>query len=50
MLVTHDSKAAAYADRVCFVRDGRVLEEIPLGRRADHSATPLISRLAQLGL
>ncbi len=50
VLVTHDSKAAAYADRVCFVRDGRVLEEIPLGRRADHSATPLISRLAQLGL
>ena len=50
VLVTHDSKAAAYADRVCFVRDGRVLEEIPLGRRADHSATPLISRLSQLGL
>ncbi len=50
VLVTHDSKAAAYADRVCFVRDGRILEEIPLGRRADHSATPLIARLAQLGL
>jgi putative ABC transport system ATP-binding protein len=50
VLVTHDSKAAAYADRVCFVQDGRILEEIPLGRRADHSATPLIARLAQLGL
>jgi len=50
VLVTHDSKAAAYADRVCFVQDGRILEEIPLGRREDHSATPLISRLAQLGL
>jgi len=50
VLVTHDSKAAAYADRVCFVQDGRILEEIHLGRRADHSATPLITRLAQLGL
>jgi putative ABC transport system ATP-binding protein len=50
VLVTHDSKAAAYADRVCFVQDGRIREEIPLGRREDHSATPLITRLAELGL
>jgi putative ABC transport system ATP-binding protein len=50
VLVTHDSKAAAYADRVCVVRDGRILEEIHLGRRATHDATPLIGRLAQLGL
>ncbi len=50
VLVTHDSRAAAYADRVCFVQDGRILEQIPLGRREDHSATPLITRLAQLGL
>ena len=50
VLVTHDSKAAAYADRVCVVRDGRILEEIPLGRRETHDATPLIARLAQLGL
>ena len=50
VLVTHDSKAAAYADRVCVVRDGRILEEIQLGRRDDHNATPLIARLAQLGL
>jgi putative ABC transport system ATP-binding protein len=50
VLVTHDSKAAAFADRVCVVQDGRILEEIPLGRREDHNATPLIARLAQLGL
>jgi putative ABC transport system ATP-binding protein len=50
VLVTHDSKAAAYADRVCVVRDGRILDEIVLGRRADHAAGPLIARLAQLGL
>jgi len=50
VLVTHDSKAAAYADRVCVVRDGRILEQIQLGRRSTHDATPLIGRLAQLGL
>ncbi|MEA2536074.1 MAG: putative transport system ATP-binding protein [Chloroflexota bacterium] len=50
VLVTHDAKAAAYADRVFFVQDGRLRDEIPLGRRIDHSATPLIARLAQLGL
>ena len=50
VLVTHDAKAAAYADRVFFVQDGRILEEIVLGRREEHGAKPLIDRLAQLGL
>ncbi len=50
VLVTHDSKAAAYADRVLIVQDGRILDEIVLGRRSDHGASPLITRLAQLGL
>ena len=50
LLVTHDARAAAYADRVLVVRDGAVLEEIKLGRRADHEARSLITRLAALGL
>ncbi len=50
ILATHDARAAAYADRVLVMRDGRVFETIELGRRQDHSAAPLISRLAQLGL
>ena len=50
VLVTHDAKAAAYADRVFFVQDGQLRDEIQLGRRTEHSATPLIARLAQLGL
>jgi putative ABC transport system ATP-binding protein len=50
VLVTHDAKAAAYADRVLVIEDGRITEEIGLGRRADHAAAPLIARLAQLGL
>jgi putative ABC transport system ATP-binding protein len=50
VLVTHDARAAAYADRVLVIGDGRIQEEIDLGRRADHSAAPLIARLAQVGL
>jgi len=50
VLVTHDAKAAAYADRVFVFLDGRIGDEIVLGRRVEHSATPLIARLAQLGL
>jgi putative ABC transport system ATP-binding protein len=50
VLVTHDARAAAYADRVHVVGDGRLLDTIALGRRADHDATQLIARLAQLGL
>ena len=50
VLVTHDAKAAAYADRVLVLRDGAVLDEIVLGRREDHAAGALIVRLAALGL
>jgi len=50
VLVTHDAKAAAYADRVLVIGDGRILDTIELGRRADHDATVLIGRLARLGL
>jgi putative ABC transport system ATP-binding protein len=50
VLVTHDARAAAYADRVMVIGDGRISDEIVLGRRTDHSASPLIHRLAQIGL
>ncbi len=50
VLVTHDAKAAAYADRVYVLRDGSLRDEIQLGRREDHGAAPLIARLADLGL
>ncbi len=39
VLVTHDAKAAAYADRVLVVGDGRIRDTIELGRRADHDAS-----------
>ena len=50
VIATHDARAAAYADRVLVMRDGRLVESVELGRRQEHGAAPLISRLAQLGL
>jgi putative ABC transport system ATP-binding protein len=50
VLVTHDSRAAAYADRVLVIGDGRIRDTVELGRRADHDPTALIARLARLGL
>jgi putative ABC transport system ATP-binding protein len=50
VLVTHDARAAAYADRVLIIGDGVIKDEIILGRRSDRSAAPLIARLTQLGL
>ena len=50
VLVTHDAHAAAHADRVLVISDGRIRDEIELGRRKDRDARPLITRLAQLGL
>ena len=50
VLVTHDARAAAHADRVLVVGDGQIRDEIVLGRRSDHAAASLIARLAQLGL
>jgi putative ABC transport system ATP-binding protein len=50
VLVTHDSKAAAYADRVHVISDGQIRDTIELGRRDSHDAAPLIARLAALGL
>jgi putative ABC transport system ATP-binding protein len=50
VLVTHEARAAAYADRVLVVRDGQILDQIDLGRRADHDPGELLTRLAALGL
>jgi putative ABC transport system ATP-binding protein len=50
VLVTHEARAAAYADRVLVIGDGRIRDEIVLGRRTERTAAPLIARLAQLGL
>ncbi|HVA21525.1 MAG TPA: ABC transporter ATP-binding protein [Candidatus Micrarchaeia archaeon] len=50
LVVTHDLRTAAYADRVLLMRDGRLIEEVILGRRVHHDTAPLLGRLAAQGL
>lgn len=51
VMVTHEAKAANYADRVLVLRDGAVMAEIPLGRdKRRQNARALVDRLAELGL
>jgi putative ABC transport system ATP-binding protein len=44
VMVTHDPNAAAYADRVIFLADGRVVQEL-----ADPTADQVLDTMKQLG-
>jgi putative ABC transport system ATP-binding protein len=54
VLVTHDARTAAYADRVLVMRDGEVVAEVLLQPVDDPAAPrdvrPLVERLTELGL
>ena len=50
VLVTHDVRTAAYADRVIIMLDGEFKEVVQLGRRNIHDTAPLLERLAAHGL
>ncbi len=50
VVVTHEPRVAAFADRVLFLQNGVLADELELGRREDHSnARPIIDRLQELG-
>ena len=53
LLVTHDARVAAYADRVLVMRDGRLIDEMVLPRGEEQHQTrtaTLVTRLAPLDL
>jgi putative ABC transport system ATP-binding protein len=55
VLVTHDARVAAYADRVLIMRDGEVVDDVPVAHDGQaHDAIPdpgvLVGRLTKLGL
>ncbi|MBI4495163.1 MAG: ABC transporter ATP-binding protein [Chloroflexi bacterium] len=51
VMVTHEAKAAIFADRVVLLQDGLVIDQVPLGRdKPRDNARPLIARLQELGL
>jgi len=55
VLVTHDARTAAYAQRVLVMRDGEVVDDVQLavpgdGSAAPHDVRPLVERLTARGL
>jgi len=46
--VTHDPRAASYADRIVFLKDGRIIDEMRLEGEKD--ATDILARLTELEL
>jgi putative ABC transport system ATP-binding protein len=54
LLVTHDAKVAARADRVLFTKDGRIVSELPLDRfgggDVDARAEKVLARMAAVGI
>ncbi|HEY0410662.1 MAG TPA: ATP-binding cassette domain-containing protein, partial [Candidatus Dormibacteraeota bacterium] len=53
VVVTHDARTAAWADRVLVMRDGAVVAEVRPGRRDAGTMpdpAPLMARLVELGL
>jgi putative ABC transport system ATP-binding protein len=46
VVVTHDPKAASFADRIVFLKDGRIASEIQLEKGGD--TTPILERLGEL--
>jgi putative ABC transport system ATP-binding protein len=45
VMVTHDPGAARYADRIVFLRDGQIVDEMVLG--AEQDASDIVARLAE---
>jgi putative ABC transport system ATP-binding protein len=48
VLVTHDPRAASYADRIVFLKDGRIIDEMRLEGEKD--AGDILARLTELEL
>jgi len=44
VMVTHDANAASYADRVIFLADGRIVDEM-----ADPTAERVLDRMKRFG-
>ena len=45
MMVTHDAVAASYADRILFIKDGKLFNEL---RRDDNSRTDFYQRILEV--
>ena len=48
VIVTHDPRIAAYADRIIFLKDGKVIDETLLERKSTKKAETVVKKIKQL--
>jgi len=48
VMVTHDAQAASHADRIVFLKDGKIVGQMKLDAKASHDTQEILRRLAQL--
>ncbi len=49
VMVTHDPRIAAYADRIIFLKDGKVVDEAVLEKKDDKNAEMLAGKMKEIG-
>ena len=49
VIVTHDPRIAAYADRIIFLKDGKVIDETLLERRNGNKVSTVTEKMKELG-
>lgn len=49
IMVTHDPRIAAYADRIIFLKDGKVIDETILEKTDDKNAERLAGKMKEIG-
>ncbi len=49
VMVTHDPRIAAYADRIIFLKDGKVVDETLLERRNDNRMAAVEKKIKEIG-
>jgi putative ABC transport system ATP-binding protein len=49
IMVTHDPRIAAYADRIVFLKDGKVVDETLLERKDSNNASKVAAKVKEVG-
>jgi putative ABC transport system ATP-binding protein len=49
VMVTHDPRIAAYADRIIFLKDGKVVDETILERKNGKNAEAVAKKVKEIG-
>jgi putative ABC transport system ATP-binding protein len=49
VMVTHDPRIAAYADRIVFLKDGKIVDETLLERKNDRDALLVAQKIKEIG-